>query len=42
MNEQYKYFEQDVIYQRALEFEMSSKGIDFLEAYALDSNKKSK
>ena len=42
INEEYKYFEQEVIYQRALEFEMSSQGIDFLEAYALDSNKKSK
>ena len=27
--EQYKYFEQEVINQRALEFEMSSQGIDF-------------
>ena len=40
MNEQYKYFEQDVIYQRALEFEMSSQGIDYLKAYDLDSKKK--
>ena len=39
--EQYKYFEQEVIYQRALEFEMSSQGIDYLEAYDLDSNRKS-
>ena len=42
MNEQYKYFEQDVIYQRALEFEMSSQGIDYLKAYDLDSKKKIK
>ena len=40
INEQYKYSEQEVIYQRALEFEMSSQGIDYLEAYDLDSNKK--
>ena len=39
INEQYKYFEQEVIYQRALEFEMSSKGIDYLEAYDLNSKK---
>ena len=31
---------QEVIYQRALEFEMSLPGIDYLEAYDLDSNKK--
>ena len=42
INEEYKYFEQEVIYQRALEFEMSSKGINYLEANDLDSNKKSK
>ena len=42
IKEEYKYSEQEVIYQRALEFEMSSQGIDFLEAYALDSNKKIK
>ena len=42
INEQYKYFEQEVIYQRALEFEMSSQGIDYLEAYDLVSNKKIK
>ena len=40
INEEYKYFEQEVIYQRALEFEMSLQGIDNLEAYDLDSNKK--
>ncbi|GDX47040.1 hypothetical protein LBMAG24_23680 [Bacteroidota bacterium] len=40
IKEQYKYFEQEVIYLRALEFEMSSKGIDYLEAYDLVSNKK--
>ena len=33
---------QEVIYQRALEFEMSSQGIDYLEAYDLVSNKKIK
>ena len=42
IKEEYKYFEQEVIYQRDLEFEMSSKGIDYLEAYDLDSNKKIK
>ena len=42
INEEYKYSEQEVIYQRALEFEMSSQGIDYLEAYDLDSNKKIK
>jgi hypothetical protein len=42
IKEQYKYFEQEVIYQRALEFEMSSQGIDYLEAYDLVSNKKIK
>jgi hypothetical protein len=42
IEQEYKNFEQEVINQRALEFEMSSQGIDFLEAYALDSNKKSK
>ena len=31
---------QEVIYQRALEFEMSSLGIDYLDANDLDSNKK--
>ena len=41
INEEYKYSEQEVIYQRGLEFEMSSQGIDFLEAYDLDSNRKS-
>ena len=30
---------QEVIYQRALEFEMSSQGIDYLEAYDLNSKK---
>ena len=40
INEEYKYSEQEVIYQRALEVEMSSQGIDYLEAYDLDSNKK--
>ena len=40
--EEYKYSEQEVIYQRALEVEMSSQGIDYLKAYDLDSNKKSK
>ena len=40
--EQYKYFEQEVINQRALEFEMSSQGIDYLKANDLDSNKKSR
>ena len=39
INEQYKYSEQEVIYQRALEVEMSSQGIDYLEAYDLDSKK---
>ena len=39
INEEYKNFEQEVIYQRALEFEMSSQGIDYLEANDLDSNK---
>ena len=39
IKEEYKYSEQEVIYQRALEFEMSSQGIDFLKAYDLDSNK---
>lgn len=40
INEQYKYSEKEVIYQRALEFEMSSQGIDYLEAYDLVSSKK--
>ena len=40
IKEEYKYSEKEVIYQRALEFEMSSHGIDNLEAYDLDSNKK--
>ncbi len=39
IEQEYKYSEQEVIYQRALEFEMSSQGIDYLEAYDLDSNK---
>ena len=39
IKEEYKYSEQEVIYQRDLEFEMSSQGIDFLKAYDLDSNK---
>ena len=39
INEQYKYFEKEVIYQRALEFEISSQGIDYLEAYDLNSKK---
>ena len=38
--EEYKYSEKEVINQRALEFEMSSQGIDYLEANELDSNKK--
>jgi hypothetical protein len=42
IEQQYKYFEQEVIYQRALEFVMSSQGIDYLEANDLDSNKKSR
>ena len=42
INKEYKYFEQEVIYQRGLEFEMSSQGIDYLKAYDLDSNKKIK
>ncbi|MEY3321933.1 MAG: hypothetical protein RLZZ417_1516 [Bacteroidota bacterium] len=33
---------QEVIYQRALEFEMSTQAINYLEAYDLDSNKKSR
>ena len=40
INAEYKYSEQEVIYQWALEFEMSSQGIDYLEANDLDSNKK--
>ena len=40
IEQQYKYFEQEVINQRALEFEMSSQCIDYLEAYDLVSNKK--
>ena len=39
IKEEYKYFEQEVIYQRDLEFEMSSQGIDYLKANDLDSNK---
>ena len=39
IEQQYKYFEQEVIYQRALEFEMSSQGIDYLKANDLVSNK---
>ena len=42
INEQYKYSEQEVFYQRALEFEMLSQGINYLEANDLDSNKKSR
>ena len=42
IKEEYKYFEQEVIYQRAFEFEMSSQGIDYLKAYDLDSNIKIK
>jgi hypothetical protein len=38
----YKYFEQEVIYQRALEFEMSLQRIDYLKANDLDSKKKIK
>jgi GxxExxY protein len=33
---------QEVIYQRALEFEMSSQAINYLDANDLDSNKKIK
>jgi hypothetical protein len=40
IEQEYKNFEQEVIYQRALEFEMSLQGIDYLEAYDLVSNKK--
>ena len=40
IEQEYKYFEKEVIYQRALEFEISSQGIDYLEANDLDSNKK--
>ena len=40
MKEEYKYFEQEVIDQRALEFEMSSQAINYLESNDLDSNKK--
>ncbi len=40
IEQEYKYFEKEVINQRALEFEMSSQGIDYLEAHDLDSNKK--
>ena len=39
INEEYKYVEQEVIYQRGLEFEMSSQGINYLEVNDLDSNK---
>ena len=39
IEQQYKYFEQEVINQRALEFEMSSQGNDYLEAYDLNSKK---
>ena len=42
IEQQYKNFEQEVNYQRALEFEMSSQAIDYLEANDLDSNKKIK
>ncbi len=31
---------QEVIYQRALEFEMSTQAINYLDANDLDSNKK--
>ena len=40
IEQEYKYFEKEVINQRALEFEMTLQGIDNLEAYDLDSNKK--
>jgi len=42
IEQEYKNFEQEVIYQRDLEFEMSSQGIDYLKANDLDSNKKIK
>ena len=40
IEQEYKNFEQEVINQRALEFEMSSQGIDYLKANDLDSKKK--
>ena len=40
IEQEYKYFEKEVINQRALEFEMSLQRIDYLKANDLDSNKK--